>query len=111
MPLIVDKDKDGKDAVTAAIYRYGDMKGCVAISALWAKTPVDVVSGERQADYTRRMLKLVAAAGVERTFLYEFRAPEKDDSYSEDNFGIVHADFSPKPAYELLQSLERMDRQ
>ena len=41
--------------------------------------------------------------GVERFFLYEFRAPEKDPFYSEDHFGIVHADFSPKRTYTLLK--------
>ena len=39
------------------------------------------------------------ALGVECFCWYEFRSPENDPYYSEDHFGIVHSDFSPKPAY------------
>ena len=42
------------------------------------------------------------ARGIEKFFIYEFRAPEKDPYYSEDHFGIVHHDFVPKAAYETL---------
>ena len=50
------------------------------------------------------MIEISRQAGIEMLFFYEFRAPEKDPYYSEDHFGIVHKDFTPKPAYEALRS-------
>ena len=55
-----------------------------------------------QADYLLRALPVVAKHGVERLFIYEFRAPEKVADDRESHFGIVHADFTPKAAYRAL---------
>ena len=37
------------------------------------------------------------------------QAPEKDPYYSEDHFGIVHKDFTPKAAYEALKRRKLRD--
>lgn len=54
---------------------------------------------EIQADYLRRSLDIAFKNGVEAYFPYELQAPEKDPFYAEDHFGLVHRDYTPKPAY------------
>ena len=44
-------------------------------------------------------MAIAFAEGVERYFWYEYRAPEEDPTYSEDHFGITHANMTPKPAW------------
>ena len=59
------------------------------------------VSEAAQAEYVAALVPLAVSKGVEKLFIYEFRAPEValDTNQEESHFGIVHADFSPKPAY------------
>jgi hypothetical protein len=58
---------------------------------------------ETQAVYILRRLLESDAAGVEHTFIYDFK-DEGVDPYSEgENFGLIHNDLSPKPAYFALQ--------
>ena len=103
VPLLSVKDGKGEDAVSACVYRFGsDFKGAVIVSGC---TGTAGGVGERQqAEYIQGALAAAAQTGVERVFVYEFRANEKDPRYSEDHFGIVHRDFSPKPAYEMLKA-------
>ena len=61
------------------------------------------ISEETQAVYILRRLLESDAAGIEHTFIYDFK-DEGVDPYSEgENFGLVHNDCSPKPAYFALQ--------
>ena len=42
---------------------------------------------------------LAISAGVEKVFWYDFRDDGLDRFYHECNFGVLHNDFTPKPAY------------
>ena len=45
------------------------------------------------------------AYGVDKVFWYNFRSYEKASYYTEDNFGIVHSDLIPKPAYYAYKTM------
>lgn len=62
------------------------------------------IDEETQARYLTRAMAIAFAKGVERYFWYEFRAPEDDPYYSEDHFGMTHADMSPKPAFDAYRA-------
>lgn len=55
-----------------------------------------------QSAYIRDIIAHAEAKGIERVYVYEFRAPESNTTDPEQNFGIVHADLTPKPAYTDL---------
>lgn len=52
------------------------------------------------ASYIPRTLLLAFAHGVKRTFIYELL-----DEFSSPGYGLVHGDFSPKPAYNSIRNL------
>jgi len=106
IPMLVGRDKAGRSAVGACVYKFGsDMKGAVVVSC--RGNLVREVSETEQAEYLKRSIDISADCGVEKYFIYEFRAPELNPHYSEYHFGIVHADFAPKPAYRLLVDLDK----
>jgi hypothetical protein len=54
----------------------------------------------RQAQMlVRTYLQSIASGVVEKVFWYDYRDDGEDPSYNEHNFGILHRDLSPKPAY------------
>lgn len=55
-----------------------------------------------QSSYIQTFLTYAESKGVERAYLYEFRAPETSSDDPEMHFGIVHKDLTPKPAYTDL---------
>ncbi len=59
------------------------------------------MSDENQATYILRRLLESEAAGVEHTFIYDF----KDDG---EKFGLVRNDRSPKPSYFALQRVSKL---
>ena len=63
---------------------------------------------KEQAQRLARIYLLSFAYGVDKVFWYNFRALEKDASYKEDHFGIVHKDLKPKPAYFAYKALTTM---
>ena len=98
IPLLEGVDKSGRKLYGACVYRFdSDLKGAVVISSLGYSQPR--VTEEIQADYLRRSLDIAFKNGVEAYFPYELQAPEKDPFYAEDHFGLVHHDYTPKPAY------------
>ena len=102
VPLLTAPGRDGYVGVGACVYRFGsDYKGSIVLSGNMSVERGGNSEGE-QADYLLRALPVVAKHGVERLFIYEFRAPEKVADDRESHFGIVHADFSPKAAYRAL---------
>ena len=109
-PITTGKAKDGSAVVGACVYRFNsDMKGgivaCGRLGRGGTATPE-----ANQAQYMVRALEYLRTNGVARAFIYEFRSPEKDPYYSEDNFGCVHRDFAPKPAYNALLDYGRRPR-
>ena len=97
-PVISARAPDGREFMQVAAIKFNsDWKGAVVVSCLhnrfWFPRTED-----QQAIELARILGLVAAEGVERTFLYEFKANEISPGNSQDHFGVVHSDLSPKPA-------------
>jgi len=101
IPLLVGTNpKNGKTAVAACVYAFdSDYKGRVVVSGLYTPGNVNTVSEDRQAVFLARAAGIAFAERVESFFWYEFRSPERDPFYSEHHFGIVHENFTPKPAY------------
>lgn len=62
----------------------------------------------QQAFYLIRMYLLAHAAGVEYVMNYDFMNDGPQRDYTEDNFGIVHEDFSPKPSLLAIAAMTRL---
>jgi hypothetical protein len=62
------------------------------------------ISELAHAKYIPRVFAEYFRHGIEKTFIYEF-LDEGADGEMEHSFGLVRADFTPKPAYTALQSL------
>ena len=109
VPLLTAPGRDGYVGIGACVYRFGsDYKGSIVLSG--NKSVGTGGNSEReQADYLLRALPVAAKHGVERFILYEFRATEKAADDRESHYGIVHADFTPKTAYQAL--VERAAKQ
>ena len=52
-----------------------------------------------QARYIARMFLIARQIGLERAFQYDFVNDGTNRFYTEDNFGLVNEDYSPKPSY------------
>ena len=63
---------------------------------------------EEQACRIPRMHLIAFAYGIDKVYTYKFRAKEKDKFNPEDNYGIIHADLSPKPAYNAYKTMTQM---
>jgi hypothetical protein len=74
-------------------------------STVQAKPGKPGVSEETQAVYILRRLLESEGAGVEHTFIYDFRDDGVDPYSNEQNFGLVHNNLSPKQSYLALQRL------
>lgn len=99
IPILVAKDETGRDAVTAAVTRFGDSGGCTILSGLYGRGQSETVDETTQARYLARSLAICFAEGVEQYFWYELRANENDPFYSENHFGLMHHNLTPKPAW------------
>lgn len=100
LPILTLKDKAGQEAVGASVMRFNsDMKGCVVVSGIMSKGAVATSDETAQARYLVRSLAISLAEGVESYYWYEMRSPEIDPTYSEDHFGIMHANLTPKPGW------------
>ena len=74
-------------------------------STVKAKPAKPGMSEETQAVYILRRLLESEAAGVEHTFIYDFKDDGVDPYSNEQNFGLVHNNLSAKQAYLSLQRL------
>lgn len=66
---------------------------------------------DREAEQARRVSRLYLLAfahGISKVFWYNLRSREKDMTYTEDCFGLIHADFREKPAMQAYRTLVRM---
>ena len=63
------------------------------------------VSTTVQAKYIPRMVVEYFRHGIPKTYLYDLNDDGTDPSYKDNNFGLLHYNLSPKPAYTALQSL------
>lgn len=63
------------------------------------------VSEAAMGRYVPRLFLDYFAAGIDRTYLYEFLDEGTDQGQREQNFGLLRADGSEKPAYTSLKNL------
>lgn len=90
---------NGVDAVAACVYRFdSDMKGCVIVSGIM-KGSHGTSDEARQAKMVARALGISFAERVEAFLLYNLRCGEYDPFDPESFFGVVRANFVPKPGY------------
>lgn len=101
IPLVSARATNGTELVAAGVIRYrGARKGAAVLCSLFAGKGVSGTNDEaNQARYTARALGISFAEKVEAYFAYNLRAVEADPYYSEHHFGLMHADFQPKPAF------------
>jgi polysaccharide biosynthesis protein PslG len=76
----------------------------------WSTCPGDpesCVSEAQQAAHMERLAQLVRTryTFVDAVFLYHFIGFERDPTDSEDFYGLLHADFSPKPGFHALRRI------
>ena len=108
IPLIAGKTTNGVDLVGAAVVRYrGERKGAAVLCSLFSRGATGTNNEENQARFTARGLSIACAEGVEAYFTYNLRSFEDDPYYSEHHFGLMHADFQPKPAYSAYAAFTR----
>lgn len=97
-----NKDYQG---VVAALYQLNsNLKGNIIIQTR-LRTKRYVNKEMEQARRVARIYLISFAYGVDKVFWYKFRSYEKDPYYIEDNFGVVHKDLSPKPAFYAYKAL------
>lgn len=61
-----------------------------------------------QARYMVRMFLLARSLGIESAMQYDFRNDGSDRYYTENNFGLVHEDYSPKPSLAAVAFMTRL---
>lgn len=89
----------------ALIAKYGGSRAaCLPIlSGEWGYTTTEI-SPERQAEYLARQWLTHAAYGVPLSIWYDWRDDGPDPKEREHNFGTLHLDSSPKPAYLAMRA-------
>lgn len=91
----------------AGLYKLNsDLKGNIIF-----QTRICYETGGSEAEQARRLPRIYLisfAYGVDKVFWYNLRSRENDLFYSEDNFGLLHCDLSPKPAFEAYKFLIKM---
>jgi len=90
----------------AALYAFdSDFKGRI-FAAGRAFAFVGCATSERtQAAMTVRSAMTALRFGVEKYFVYEFQAPERSATDPESHFGLLHRDYTPKPAFHAYKTL------
>lgn len=99
IPLIEAGTKDYKGAV-AGIYKFKNAGNIIVFT-----NANPVITEHNQAQNLAVAYIVALSSGVDKMFWYNLRAGEWKTSDPEANFGIVHKDMSPKPAYKAMQVL------
>lgn len=94
--------------IVAGIYRLNsELKGNIVFQTrMYFNPPVD-----KEAEQARRVARthiVSFALGVDRIFWYNLRSREESVNEPEDNFGLIHKDFSEKPACQAYRTLVKM---
>lgn len=98
IPLLSAKAND-VEAVCAGVYKFNsDYKGAVAVSGVFQRS-IFASDEARQAKMMARSLGISFAEGVQTFLWYEMTQPDSNPYDPESYFGILHANFAPKPAY------------
>ena len=108
IPIVSGRDASGQELVPAAVFRNaagGAVVACTVPSRNGnRRSPVGSSTEAEQAAKTVRALSILFAQGVDAVFVYEFRGWEIDPWESELHFGLVHANYVPKPAYSAYMN-------
>ena len=92
----------------AGIYRLGsDLRGNIIFHTRMYTMPCPDKDAE-QARRVARIHLLAFAGGVAKVFWYNLRSREADPYEKEDCFGLIHKDFSEKPALQAYRTLTAM---
>ncbi len=94
--------------IVAGIYRLNsELKGNIVFQTrMYFNPPAD-----KEAEQARRIARthiISFALGVDRVFWYNLRSREDNVKDPEDYFGLIHKDFSEKPACQAYRALTRM---
>ncbi len=94
--------------IVAGIYRLNsELKGNIVFQTrMYFNPPAD-----KEAEQARRIARthiISFALGIDRVFWYNLRSREDNVKDPEDYFGLIHKDFSEKPACQAYRALTRM---
>lgn len=104
VPILEMRLADGRTLAGAGVYRYaGGKAGNLIFSGVFPGGS-RASTEEDQAKMLARTYGVCLQLGYERIFWYELTAMERNANDCESHFGIVHADFSPKPAYRAYRA-------
>ena len=100
IPLLTGRNKSGREFTGACVIRRnGGTNGCVVLKGDRGAGPEWTTEEADQARYLVRSLAICMAEGVERFHWYEFRSTGEEPGYNQHHFGLVHSNFTPKPAW------------
>lgn len=103
---IVEAGNDHYKGCVAALYKLrSDLKGNVIVQT---RLDQDLRSESVQAKRLARAFLISFASGIDRVFWYHLRAFENSQTDWEAYYGILHKDFTPKPAFLAYQTLTEM---
>ena len=108
IPIVSGRDASGRELVPAAVFRNAAGGAVVALTVPGRngnrRSAIGSSTETEQAAKTVRALSILFAQGVDAVFVYEFRGWETDPWESELHFGLVHANYVPKPAYSAYMN-------
>lgn len=96
---------EGGVAVAALYVFNSDYKGKVFAAGRTLSFVGCATSERTQAAMTVRSAMTALNFGVEKYFVYEFQAPETSMTNPESHFGLIHKDYTPKPAFHAYKTL------
>ena len=90
----------------AALYEFNsDFKGKIFAAGRNMGMVGCATSERTQAAMTVRSAMSALNFGVEKYFVYEFQSPETSPTDQEAHFGLLHRDYTPKPAFHAYKTL------
>jgi hypothetical protein len=94
--------------VIAGIYKLrSELRGNIVFQTRMYFNP-PVFKEAEQARRVARTYIIALSQGIERVFWYNLRSREDDSGEAEDNFGLIHKDFSEKPACQAYRTMTQM---
>ena len=100
---------DMRELVTL-MEKYGEAKPIWITEIGWPTHVGDerASTEEKQAAMIVRLyIQAIVSGRVEKIFWYNYRNDGLDKKYNEHNFGILHRDFTPKPAYIAYNTMTK----
>ena len=90
----------------AALYVFNsDYKGKIFAAGRSLGMVGCATSEQTQAAMTVRSAMTALHLGIEKYFVYEFQSTEKSPTDQESHFGLLHRDYTPKPAFYAYKTL------